>query len=208
MPHHRKCAGPFRTSRPLILASASPRRRELLAALGLEFSVSVSAAEEPAPSLGDKPLDYACANACIKAREVAARHGDCAVLGADTIVVIEGEILGKPSDSAHAVEMLSRLCGARHTVITGCCLVCTRSGSEDIFHAATDVWLAGQSNEIIRSYVAAGEPMDKAGSYAVQGCGAFMVQRIEGSWTNVVGLPMEMVVPVLLKREIIGVRKS
>ncbi len=208
MLHHGKCAGPFRASSPLILASASPRRQELLGALGLEFAVEVSSAGEPPPSPSDTPVDYACANACIKARDVARRHEGCAVLGADTIVVLNGEILGKPSGSTHAVEMLSRLCGTRHSVITGCCLVIGPSGAENVFHAVTHVWLARQRAETIRAYVESGEPLDKAGSYAVQGAGAFMVERIEGSWTNVVGLPMDMVVPLLLERKIIAVRKS
>ena len=208
MSHYQECAGSFRTTGDLILASASPRRRDLLSALGLKFSVEVSRAEEPPPSSADIPLDYACANARIKASEVAERFPGCAVLGADTIVVLDGEILGKPSNRAHAVEMLSRLSGARHTVITGCCLVCKSFGYETMFHASTHVWIAEQRPEIIRAYVQSEEPLDKAGSYAVQGCGAFMVQRIEGSWTNVVGLPMDMVVPFLIDRNIIAAREN
>ncbi len=210
--YHQECAGPFRTSRPLILASGSPRRRQLFQALGLDFSVEVSSVEEPAATSQDTPVEYACMNARLKAMDVAGRYPKSAVLGADTIVVLNGRILGKPSDHRHAMEMLSQLSGVRHTVITACCLIVTgQAGSlefEQVFHASTHVYMGELDPEVIKAYVASGEPLDKAGSYAVQGAGAFMVQRIEGSWTNVVGLPMELVVRALLDRKIIVVRKS
>lgn len=209
--YHQECAGPFRTSTPLILASGSPRRRQLFQALGLDFRVEVSRVEEPAATLRDRPVEYACTNARLKAMDVAGRYPGSAVLGADTIVVLNGRILGKPSDQRHAIEMLSQLSGVRHEVITACCLVVTGQtgtvGSEQVFYASSHVYMGELSPEVIKAYVASGEPLDKAGSYAVQGAGAFMVQRIEGSWTNVVGLPMERVVHALLDRQIIMVRK-
>ncbi len=204
--HNAECTGPFQTSRTLILASASPRRRELLAAAGVKFSVEPSRAQEPPAEKGQEPLGYASENARIKALEVASRFLDAAVIGADTIVVLEDKILGKPSSPEHAVEMLSSLCGREHTVITACCIAGINSGTR-MFHAQTRVWLAAQDSAIIEAYVAGGEPLDKAGSYAVQGCGAFMVSRLEGSYTNVVGFPMEMVIPVLLEEGVISVRK-
>ncbi len=203
--HHEKCPGTFRTARPLILASASPRRKELLSSAGIEFVIEPSGAEEPAPGSGDDPLSYAASNAMLKASEVAARFPGSAVLGADTIVVLDDEILGKPSDESHAIEMLTSLCGRRHTVITACCLLGV-TGGEVMFDSATDVWLDAQDARVIRAYVKSGEPLDKAGSYAVQGGGAFMVSRLEGSYTNVVGLPMEKVIPVLLEHHVITVK--
>ena len=205
MLHNTECTGPFQTSRTLILASASPRRRELLAAAGVKFSVEPSRAQEPPAEKGQEPLGYASENARIKAMEVASRFPDAAVIGADTIVVLEDKILGKPSGPGQAVEMLSSLCGREHTVITACCLAVI-NGSR-MFHAQTRVWLAAQDRAVVEAYVAGGEPLDKAGSYAVQGCGAFMVSRLEGSYTNVVGFPMEMVIPVLLQEGVISVRK-
>jgi len=192
----------------LILASASPRRRELLRALGLDFDVVVSRASEPAAGDADIPEDYALNNAYLKTMDVASRFSRAAVLGADTIVVIDGEILGKPSDSYDAFRMLSRLCGHRHTVITSCCLVLPHCKCMRRFSCSTDVWLADQAGGTVDAYVRSGEPLDKAGSYAVQGCGAFMVERLEGSYTNVVGLPMEHVVPILIEEHIISWREN
>ncbi len=208
MSHHAQRTGPFRACTRLILASASPRRRELLRALGVEFDVEVSRAAEPAAGDADLPEDYALSNAYLKTMDVAARFSHAAVLGADTIVVIDGKILCKPSDSSHAFRMLSRLCGRRHTVITSCCLVLPRCRCMRRFSSSTDVWLADQARGTVEAYVRSGEPLDKAGSYAVQGCGAFMVERLDGSYTNVVGLPMEKVVPMLLEEHIISVRKN
>ncbi len=205
--HHQECKGPFRTASPLILASASPRRRELLGAAGIEFRVEVSRADEPPPEPGQRALSYSAANARAKADEVAARFQGTAVLGADTVVVLGNDILGKPSDAGHAVRMLASLCGNMHSVITACCL-CLPGGGRVEFSSETRVWLAEQDPGLVSAYVHCGEPMDKAGSYAVQGCGAFMVERIEGSWTNVVGLPMEKVVPVLEGHGIIEVRQG
>lgn len=206
--HHAQCTGPFRTAVPLILASASPRRRELLGMLGVDFSVEASRAVEPQPGTGDVPVEYARANACMKVAEVRERFPGCAILGADTIVVLEGEILGKPADAASAVEMLAALTGRRHKVITACSVVMPGSCEEMVIHATTMVWMAQQPREIVSAYVAGGEPLDKAGSYAVQGCGAFMVDRLEGSYTNVVGLPMNELVPLMLERGILSVRKN
>lgn len=176
--------------------------------LGVDFAVEVSRTQEPPPGPGAVPVDYACANACIKVSDVRKRFPGYAVLGADTIVVLDGEILGKPADEADAVEMLSRLCGRRHEVITACSLAVPGSGDEIVIHETTMVWMAEQALEVVRSYVAGGEPLDKAGSYAVQGCGAFMVERLHGSYTNVVGLPMNALVLLMLENHVLSVREN
>ncbi|HID97136.1 MAG TPA: septum formation protein Maf [Thermodesulfobacteriaceae bacterium] len=181
---------PFRTAATLILASGSPRRRELLACLGLEFQVFPCPLAEPEPGSRDVPMEFALQNSRLKAAEVADAFSDGVVLGADTIVVMEGTIMGKPRDRKHALEMLSSLAGRSHEVITACCLIMPGGLRTVQFSVSTTVWLAPQDEDVLRAYVDSGEPLDKAGSYAVQGMGAFMVKRIQGSYTNVVGLPM------------------
>jgi len=135
-------------------------------------------------------MEFALQNSRLKAAEVADAFSDGVVLGADTIVVMEGTIMGKPRDRKHALEMLSSLAGRSHEVITACCLIMPGGLRTVQFSVSTTVWLAPQDEDVLRAYVDSGEPLDKAGSYAVQGMGAFMVKRIQGSYTNVVGLPM------------------
>ncbi len=188
--------GPFRTATPLVLASGSPRRRELLADLGLEFEVSPSALPEPAPLADEPSLDYARRMAELKTRDVAARFPDRTVLGADTIVVLGGEIMGKPKDEANALAMLTRLSGMTHQVVTGFCVI--RPGGEVVTQSvSTDVDMRISDEAELKSYIATGEPMDKAGAYAIQGIGTFLVTAIRGSYTNVVGLPVARVLEVL-----------
>ena len=187
---------------PIVLASASPRRRELLEQLGVPFEVHVSGLEEQ-PWPGEKPANYALRNSSDKARAVAALRPGRVVLAADTIVVQGDHILEKPVDAAHAFEMLKRLSGAEHEVITGICLL---KGAREIGDAViTRVWFRAMTDGEIRSYVATGEPMDKAGAYGIQGGAAAFVDRIEGSYTNVVGLPTER---LGLWLELLGVRSS
>jgi septum formation protein len=173
----------------LILASASPRRRELLRALCPDFRVVPSDLDE---ALAAGPLHEAVAALALdKARAVAAREGEGVVLGADTIVVIDGEALGKPADADEARAMLRRLRGREHEVVTGVAVVEARSGRAQSAAVASRVRMAEYGEAEIEAYVATGEPMDKAGAYAIQGLGGSLVAGLEGSYSNVVGLPLE-----------------
>ena len=185
----------------LILASASPRRRELLQQAGVEFSVVPSNAAEDVLA-GEAPMDYALRVATAKAKEVAANHPGNWTLGADTIVVIDGEILGKPRDHADGKRMLRLLSGRTHQVMTAFVLIAT--GGQEYTHqlVTTTVTFKSLSDEQILSYLATGEPFDKAGAYAVQGIGAALVDKVEGSYTNVVGLPIDEVLEVLRSAEL------
>jgi septum formation protein len=172
-----------------ILASVSPRRRELLAQLGLSFIVVPSRLQE-INQPGTKPHVHATYFAEAKAREVAHRHPNKWVLGADTIVILGQEILGKPDDSAEAFSMLSRLAGRSHSVITGICLVNSSLEVVEREWVDTKVFMRSLSAADIEGYIKTGEPMDKAGAYGIQGIGGCLVRRIEGSYSNVVGLPL------------------
>ena len=172
-----------------ILASTSPRRRELLRQVGLSFRTAPSRLRES--SLGGlEPRHQALYWAVAKAREVVQRYPQKWVLAADTIVVLDGDILGKPADSSEAVAMLSRLNGRGHVVITGICLMLGESGAEEVAHVETTVFMKHLTPADIEGYVATCEPMDKAGGYGIQGIGGCLVRRIEGSYSNVVGLPL------------------
>lgn len=173
----------------LILASGSPRRRELLGLYGVPFEVVPAVAEERASGTG---LQRAQMLARQKCDEVYAAHPDCYVLAADTLVCLNGAVMGKPHDEADAIRMLSRLSGQTHQVCTGVCLR-SPDGRELCEVDTTDVTFLTMSDESIRRYVATGEPMDKAGAYAIQGGAGIFVSRISGSPTNVVGLPLGLV---------------
>ena len=190
---------------PLVLASASPRRRELIELLGVPFEVDPSAYEEPAPETHPDPAEFARSLALAKAEEVAARHPERLTLGADTIVVLEHRLLAKPADAADAKRMLRELSGRTHQVITGVALV--SDGESRSFHTSTDVTFRELEETEIRAYVATGEPMDKAGAYGIQGHGGLLIEGIRGDYPNVVGLPLaplalalrELGIPVLGK---------
>jgi septum formation protein len=173
----------------LILASRSPRRREILERAGIEFVVRPADVEET-PVAGESPRDYVKRLAREKAEAVEAGEDDI-VLGADTVVVLGSEILEKPVDCDDAARMLRRLSGREHEVLTGVCLRSGRMAIEDV--EATRVRFAPLSDEEIRGYVASGEPMDKAGAYAVQGLASKFIERIDGCYCNVVGLPIALV---------------
>lgn len=170
----------------IILASGSPRRHELLQKLCKNFVVEVSDAQEVQSS--DSPKTLAVENAKLKASSVAAKNPSAIVIGADTIVVLDGEIFGKPDGIKGAEEMLARLSGKRHEVITGLAIC---AGGK-IFTAAevTEVFFGEMTAEEIREYVATGEPLDKSGSYALQGGATKFIEKIHGDWSNVVGLPV------------------
>ena len=170
----------------VILASGSPRRHELLRKLCDNFVVEVSDAQEVQQA--DSPKILAVENARRKASSIAAKNPDAVVIGADTIVVLDGEIFGKPDGIAGAEKMLARLSGRRHEVITGL----TICAGGKIFTAAevTEVYFGKMTAEEIREYVATGEPLDKSGSYALQGGATKFIEKIHGDWSNVVGLPV------------------
>ncbi len=174
----------------LVLASASPRRQELLRNAGIIFEVLPAHIPED-PLLGEAAKDCAERLAREKALAVARQRPQDCVLGADTVVVVDGEILGKPFDAADAARMLRRLSGREHQVITGVCLVAGEQCS--VASETTSVRMSGISEKEIADYVASGEPMDKAGAYAIQGVASRWIPRIEGDYSNVVGLPVALV---------------
>jgi septum formation protein len=184
-----------------ILASDSPRRRELLWQIGLRFQVVPSSVSEASQGCMD-PRDHVLYWAARKANEVAGRFQHAWVVGADTIVVLDGRILGKPAAPAEAVSMLSRLSGRSHRVLSGVCLVHARSGSAEHIWVETTVFMKRLSTDDIQAYVATGEPLDKAGAYGIQGIGGCLVERIEGSYTNVVGLPLCETVELLRRHQV------
>lgn len=178
----------------LVLASASPRRAELLRAAGYTFSIDVADLDESVQA-GELPEAYVRRLAIAKARCVVVRHPESVVLGADTTVVVDGEILGKPTDAADAARMIARLGGRPHLVHTG--LAAARGTRVCSEVATTTVWFGAIGPADIAAYVASGEPMDKAGAYGIQGAAARFVARIEGDYDTVVGLSMAAVRRVL-----------
>jgi septum formation protein len=174
----------------LILASASPRRAEIMRSAGIAFNVLSSAVDET-PMPGETPQDLAQRLAVAKAELVAARAvGPAIVIAADTVVVLEGEILGKPRTSEDARQMLEKLSGRTHTVLTGVALIRLPDAERREFMETTQVHFAAISNDEILRYLASGEPFDKAGSYAIQGLAGRYIPRIDGCYFNVVGLPL------------------
>jgi septum formation protein len=188
----------------LILASASPRRQELLRSVGISFVVQPTDISE-IPRPGENPKSCAERLAREKAEVVARRRPGNLVVGADTIVVVNGEMLGKPTDANDAARMLRLLSGRSHQVITGVCLIGPEPRTEnrqlrtfeDIRSETTTVFMDSLSDSDIQSYIATGEPMDKAGAYAIQGIASRWIPRIEGDYSNVVGLPVALVYRML-----------
>jgi len=173
----------------LVLASASPRRRELLKSIAPQFEVVPSEIEE---TLEDAPAPVAVARLALrKARAVAARVREAVVLAADTVVILDGAALGKPADAREARAMLRRLRGREHEVITGVAVLDSRTGREASTSVVSRVRMAAYSDATLEAYVATGAPLDKAGAYAIQDLGGALVERLAGSYTNVVGLPVE-----------------
>lgn len=184
-------------ARPLVLGSASPRRQQILSELGLSFTVQPSAAPEP-PFEGGNPAEYAAGLAKIKAETVLAQCTDpqVVVLAADTIVVIDGQVLGKPKDDQDALGMLAQLAGRDHTVITAVELAGQGLGEWRLVERS-EVWFRVLNAEDRQRYVATGEGVDKAGAYAIQGIGSGLVERVSGSYSNVVGLPASQTIDLL-----------
>jgi len=185
----------IKTNKHIILASQSPRRKKLLEQIGLSFTVVHSGFDEEAVNSTATPREHARLLALGKARDVAARFdGDYIVIGADTIVVLDGEILNKPKSPEQASEMLNKLSGRTHTVFTGIALIDCAARKEITDVQATEVTFRRLGQSEIDEYIAGGSPMDKAGSYGIQDdYGAVFVSRIVGCYYNIVGLPLEMV---------------
>ena len=179
----------------LILASASPRRQELLREAGIAFAVHAAHINE-AQRADEPPLDYALRLAREKAQAIAQHYPQEYVLGADTIVVIEGEVLGKPVNAADAARMLRRLSGREHQVTTAVAVV-SPGGNTVVRSSTTKVFFREITDAEVEHYVAGGEPMDKAGAYAIQGGASRWTNRIVGEFSNVVGLPLSLVTEIL-----------
>lgn len=191
----------------IILASASPRRRELLAGLGLTFSVEPAGCAEPAPEAGEAAESFAARAALAKCQDCAKRIGNnrrahSLIIAADTVVCLDGEIMGKPQSHEHAFAMLMRLSGREHTVTTAVSLVWTafpgESGEEN-FCESTRVFFHDWQDKALRAYAWQDEPMDKAGAYALQGRGAFLIDGVSGSVSNVIGLPVTRLAATLCR---------
>jgi septum formation protein len=185
---------PLKTVGKLILASASPRRKFLLNELGLDFEI-IEAQVEENPAAGESPQEFVMRAACDKAGDISG-------------IVHDTRILGKPSNAEEALSVLLSLSGQKHLVHTGFCL---KNGKEKISASrvvTTEVYFSSFSKEIAAAYVATGEPLDKAGAYGIQDSGGFLVEKINGSYSNVVGLPLVEVVEELLRYDVVEPRKE
>ena len=197
---------PLKTVTRLILASASPRRKALLEDLGLGFEIMEARVDEiPVP--GELPRDFVLRAACDKAAEISRVNTASWVLGADTIVVHADRILGKPRDRREALDVLLTLSGRKHMVHTGFCLKSEREQMSISRVVTTEVYFSEFSEDIAAAYVATGEPLDKAGAYGIQGMGGFLVERINGSYSNVVGLPLMEVIEELIRYKVVEPRQ-
>lgn len=186
--------------RRIILASTSPRRKELIASLHLAFEVIPSHADEDTPpewTPEQTVQELAMRKALAVYRELEGREQDAVIVGSDTVVVLDGDILGKPVDEADAEHMLSRLQGCVHRVFTGVACIDASNGQSMVQYRQTEVTMKKLSDATIRAYVQTGEPLDKAGSYAIQGIGASLIDRVEGCYFNVVGLPLSLLSDML-----------
>ena len=190
--------------RRLILASASPRRRELLEKLDIRFEIRPAAVDE-SPLPGEDASTYPLRTAVKKALAVAEQTGDtekALIVAADTVVIVDDDILGKPADAAEAKAMLRRLSGREHIVITGLGLVDTLSGRSLSAAEQTVVYFNDLKTAEIDAYVATGEPLDKAGAYGIQGKGSLLVRKIDGDFYNVMGLPLSRLDRLLAKLDL------
>ena len=215
----------FTALKPLVLASASPRRQEFLNTLGLKYTIVPALSAEPLIEAHEKPCAFTMRAASQKAWEVFKlchanlNNEPCVpgmpcipvVIGADTVVALGDEVMGKPQTQEEALDMLLRLAGQPQTVYTGCSVLIPQQqepAKEICFFASSQVRMHNFSKSILQAYVQTGEPMDKAGAYAIQGIGAFLVAEIQGSWTNIVGLPLDELVQVLLENKVIAVASA
>lgn len=187
----------------IILASKSPRRKYLLEQAGLTFTVEPSSFDE-STIVPSSPEGYVKILAEKKAGDIAQKHPQSWVIGADTIVLIDGTVLGKPASRSEARAMLKHLSGRTHQVFTGYCLCCHNQNRFFSDAIQTDVQFKMLTDDEIEWYIHTKEPFDKAGAYAIQGLGTFLVKGINGSYTNVVGLPVCEVIEYLIKEKVIG----
>lgn len=171
----------------IVLASASPRRRELMQLITDSFEIRVSDAEEKTED-GLSPAETVCTLAQLKAAAVYNKNEDEIIIAADTVVAVDGNILGKPKDRSDAAEMLKELSGRKHSVYTGVCIKTT--DTEKVFYVCSDVYFYQLTEDEINDYILTGEPDDKAGAYGIQGKGSLLVEKIDGDYFNIVGLPV------------------
>ncbi len=199
----------FTSLHPLVLASSSPRRRRFLEDLGLEFRLAESG-QECLPEPAEDPAEFACRAALAKARFAARNESAAVVLGADTVVSLDGRIFGKPRDPDHALEMLGELNNRTHSVISACAVIIPPAvapagrGGEVLCRAQSQVSFWDIPLEALAAYARSEEPADKAGAYAIQGQGAFLVREARGSVSAVVGLPLAELLEILLQYTIIS----
>lgn len=192
----------YRNKHAIILASGSPRRKQYLQEMGLDFTVRASAVDEQ-PVAGESPEDFVMRMAIEKADAVGAQYPDAWVISGDTVVCLDKKILGKPVDKKDAVALLLALSGREHRVVTGFCVVHFGQGVKAVQSVTTFVRFNRFSQQTAEAYVATGESLDKAGAYGIQGRGACLVESIDGSYSNVVGLPLCELLKVLLEYEVI-----
>jgi len=187
---------------PIILASASPRRQRFLSQLGLSH-LTVPAEIDETPEAGEAPAVFARRMAAAKAEQVATAHPEACVIGADTVVALGPTIFGKPRSRTEALTTLQALQGHTHQVITGFAVILRHRGIMEADAITSLVTFDTFAVEVLQAYVDSGEPMDKAGAYGIQGKGSFLIRSITGSCSNVVGLPVNAVVQVLLNQDLI-----
>lgn len=190
-------------AKKIILASASPRRKLLLEQWGLAFEIMPCNLDEENVNFHGEPGEKAEKLALMKAQKTAQRARMGLIIGVDTIVVLDNLILGKPKNNQDAYNMLNKLSGKCHEVLTGVAIVDPGKGSCKTGHEKTRVYFREISDEEIKEYISTGEPRDKAGAYAIQGKGALFVERIDGSYTNVIGLPYELVKRMLKEFDVV-----
>ncbi len=189
--------GPFRPKKEIILASASPRRQRLLADLGLNFRVIPSKSHEPAPFQNEQAREYAERLAKYKSTSITHKNTDGIIIGADTLISFGNLILGKPRDREEALEILKQLAGNTHQVFTGCFVLDLGEQECKHFSIKTDVKMGEYPDSTLLAYIDTQEPYDKAGGYALQGMGSFLVESISGSYSNVIGLPLKEILDSL-----------
>lgn len=200
-----RCPGMFTADCPVILASSSPRRQEFLYQLGLEFRVVPSVIVET-PATGELPECFARRMAMAKAEQIATSYPEACVIGADTVVALDQTLFGKPRDRHEALTTLQRLQGQTHQVITGFAILMKQRMIAELGTITTLVTFDTFADDILQAYVDSGEPMDKAGAYGIQGKGTFLIRSITGSYSNVVGLPVNAVMQILLRHRLVQPR--
>ena len=188
---------PHIKSTRVILASSSPRRADLLSQIGLTFEIYPSDIEEPTFNGSITPASATQQLASMKAKSVAERYTEGVIIGADTLVAYKNELIGKPDNPEHARSILKKLSGKKHKVVTGVCLINVELSKEITWNEVTKVYFRELNPVEIEEYVNCGEPLDKAGAYGIQGRGAAFVNRIEGCYFNVVGLPLASLIEQL-----------